>query len=812
MELGRRSGMGVLVENGVRALNFQSGVESRYDSDDRDEVRVTQGLLNKCRHQDLGSVFVTSCMHNNCRICLKSHVESVLGKSMRTIKPSYDEIRVQLLCPDQRCGMELSKADLINLLDIDTVENYENWLRTACKDLYANVTNCIKCQQGKATKCPFIEGKENAKINDDVNKFQSAQSIGSIGCLDRWVCADCEFSWCAACGFTFNSQCKVDGREGTHICREAINYAINDIVANIESIYNEYTRVTNKNDVQPAATNISDHPPDTSSPFNDNPPGEISMLHGGENHQKSVWGAGTGYGGNRSEGLSTQESARKHEKELDCQAENELKSLTSILKNKAEHRLATLGWSAYALLTRGNVVSQLLAYLVMNDSMMDICARRELYIQLADLLENMARYPELLMMLIRPSSQAHRKGGPDVDGDNGSDICVFKRMKNIYEQSKIMVSRFTDGKHDTDMEADIGIASCLLECYEKLATAAEKQTLATPSVISFSNEEDSGMARDDSELARENEVTSDQMSSASKEEFSENMEDNEVSSEQDKNVSVYKESLKPLQFAEYSFLGTGFQHHTYSKHFDESGSNKQSIDNEGVHNKKRMLHILKEIASLATNLPLEWESSIHVRVDPVRMDLLKTLIVGPQGTPYQNGVFIFDIYLPPDYPQVPPKVTFLTTGGGKVRFNPNLYHDGKVCLSLLGTWNGPSWQPWKSTLLQVLVSFQSLIFVADPYYNEPGFEHHTNSQGAAEEENRSHRYNTLKYAILGALQNPDPSFKDLILMHFRQKKDEIMCQCDEWVKACGDPTHHLYNKLVETADNVKLELVKVSTL
>ena len=30
----------------------------------------------------------------------------------------------------------------------------------------------------------------------------------------------------------------------------------------------------------------------------------------------------------------------------------------------------------------------------------------------------------------------------------------------------------------------------------------------------------------------------------------------------------------------------------------------------------------------------------------------------------------------------------MTTGGNKVRFNPNLYDSGKVCLSLLGTWSG----------------------------------------------------------------------------------------------------------------------------
>ena len=42
----------------------------------------------------------------------------------------------------------------------------------------------------------------------------------------------------------------------------------------------------------------------------------------------------------------------------------------------------------------------------------------------------------------------------------------------------------------------------------------------------------------------------------------------------------------------------------------------------------------------------------------------------------------------PVYPQVPPDVNSRTNGGGRVRFNPNLYNCGKVCLSLLGTWSG----------------------------------------------------------------------------------------------------------------------------
>ena len=43
------------------------------------------------------------------------------------------------------------------------------------------------------------------------------------------------------------------------------------------------------------------------------------------------------------------------------------------------------------------------------------------------------------------------------------------------------------------------------------------------------------------------------------------------------------------------------------------------------------------------------------------------------------------------------------------RFNPNLYADGKVCLSLLGTWHGgdssEKWDPERSNLMQVEVGF-----------------------------------------------------------------------------------------------------------
>ena len=82
------------------------------------------------------------------------------------------------------------------------------------------------------------------------------------------------------------------------------------------------------------------------------------------------------------------------------------------------------------------------------------------------------------------------------------------------------------------------------------------------------------------------------------------------------------------------------------------------------------------------------------------------LIVGPFDTPYEGGFFIFTIVFPPTYPNEPPFIKFETTGSGQVRLNPNLYRNGKVCLSILGTKGGDNeWTPTQN-LSSILVSIQ----------------------------------------------------------------------------------------------------------
>ena len=53
---------------------------------------------------------------------------------------------------------------------------------------------------------------------------------------------------------------------------------------------------------------------------------------------------------------------------------------------------------------------------------------------------------------------------------------------------------------------------------------------------------------------------------------------------------------------------------------------------------------------------------------------------------------MFDIQLPNIYPAVPPHFCYLSQCSG--RLNPNLYDNGTVCVSLLGTWIGKVGQRW----------------------------------------------------------------------------------------------------------------------
>ncbi|KZT27605.1 hypothetical protein NEOLEDRAFT_1176617 [Neolentinus lepideus HHB14362 ss-1] len=195
---------------------------------------------------------------------------------------------------------------------------------------------------------------------------------------------------------------------------------------------------------------------------------------------------------------------------------------------------------------------------------------------------------------------------------------------------------------------------------------------------------------------------------------------------------------------------------------------------------KDRLHLVKELAVMATSLP----PGIWVRVDEVRNDAIKIMIAGPEKTPYEGGLFEFDCFMPLEYPHKPPLVHLRTTGGGRVRFNPNLYAQGKVCLSLLGTWPGRPEEQWsaKSTLLQVLVSIQSMIMVDTPFFNEPGFGKANAKDSRSIQYNRNVALQTTKWAIVDWMneEHRHGIWADVIVQHFTIRHSKIRKCIRDW--------------------------------
>ncbi|KAJ2841676.1 ubiquitin-conjugating enzyme E2 N [Coemansia brasiliensis] len=94
--------------------------------------------------------------------------------------------------------------------------------------------------------------------------------------------------------------------------------------------------------------------------------------------------------------------------------------------------------------------------------------------------------------------------------------------------------------------------------------------------------------------------------------------------------------------------------------------------------------------------------SVEIIGDNIRY--FSVAMAGPSQSPYEGGLFKLELFLPEDYPMVPPKVRFLTK-----MYHPNIDKLGRICLDILKDKWSPALQ-----VRTVLLSIQALLSAPNP--------------------------------------------------------------------------------------------------
>lgn len=176
--------------------------------------------------------------------------------------------------------------------------------------------------------------------------------------------------------------------------------------------------------------------------------------------------------------------------------------------------------------------------------------------------------------------------------------------------------------------------------------------------------------------------------------------------------------------------------------------------------------------------------NIHYMPDEENIQHGYAMILGPEGTPYQYGYYLFHFKFTDQYPYSPPVVTY-HTNDGLTRFNPNFYRNGKVCLSILNTWQGEKWSSCQS-LRSVLITLQ-MTMNDTPLLNEPGI-HKITHENQVRTYNEIIEYKNIELAIVRYLEvdNIPQQFRifhQIILDNYQENKDKIIEFMDNKMKA-----------------------------
>ena len=404
-------------------------------------------------------------------------------------------------------------------------------------------------------------------------------------------------------------------------------------------------------------------------------------------YKKSSSKGGTGFAGTAKDSYHQVEEAKKKEGKENTVISQLLKILSNLLPNAVSYQPHT---SLFPII-KDSCLLKLLAGYFRNNWLMDTNAQEsDLYFSVLSVIRALSSDPIMFGIIMLP-----------FDESNPSD-CIRYQMEGLNKQTEFFMKKVEsfESQEREDVTHVLGLSLDIQNVYAQIVDFSSIWCTGKISkyLMPLKKEEKQSSSKQKSKLKLLKKKSTKQKVSV-----------------EDAHEKQYVNAMKPLQFEFLNPFPTTKQNVKYLANLASAKQN--SVTSPGV-----IVRISQELSSLATSLPLSINSGVFMRVNEEKVNEIRFIIIGPAGTPYENGCFEFEMIIGHDYPHNPPNVQIMTTGSGSVRFNPNLYNNGKVCLSLLGTWSGPGWDPKVSTLLQVLVSIQSLIMVPDPYFNEPGYE------------------------------------------------------------------------------------------
>lgn len=183
------------------------------------------------------------------------------------------------------------------------------------------------------------------------------------------------------------------------------------------------------------------------------------------------------------------------------------------------------------------------------------------------------------------------------------------------------------------------------------------------------------------------------------------------------------------------------------------------------------------------------------------------LIIGPSGTPYEYGNYLFEFFFSETYPYDPPKVVY-KTNDGVTRFNPNFYRSGKVCLSLLNTWSGDQWSACQ-TIRSVLLTLQTTMNEM-PLLNEPGVDEKIHLRSILNY-NKMINFKNIEFTILYYLNNvskipiQNSELIEKIFENFEKSKREILESAEKLKNQTTQET--LYMQIYDMKFNLNYKLL-----